>query len=372
MLLYIIIIFIYFILGLLELNYEFKKTWKYVVILVLPMFILVAIRAENIGNDTAAYAYMYDMFSQNNTISDLLLSSGQETGYLITAWLFSSHGYPYIIFQIVISSFVYFSLICYFKCYSFNIAMACLLFMADGFMGGSMNVVRMYIAISILLYSLKYIVKRSFLPFFIIVLFATLFHSSALIFIVMYPLCIIRYNSKLLILLLGVSIVILILGSSFFSFITEKIGMYNSYVSKDRFEDANKLAVFINLLINISILIYAKSCKLFDIYQYNENVDMNGNVILNVNFRYICMIALYITIALSIIGLSNNIMSRLIRYFSIFNIILITNSFNNINNIHRRIFNYVVIAVFYMLQFFTILILRPNWNHLVPYESFFK
>ncbi len=68
-------------------------------------------------------------------------------------------------------------------------AISFLLFMSLGIYFRSFNTVRYYFVLAISLYSLRYVLRKEYFKFVILILFAALFHKSVLIVIPMYIIC---------------------------------------------------------------------------------------------------------------------------------------------------------------------------------------
>ncbi len=100
------------------------------------------------------------------------------------------------------------------------------------------NAVRQVAAMSILLYSAKYILARKFLKFNLCVLLAMSFHYMAIVFVWMYFIYDVRINKKIVIVLLLLSVVAVITGYNF-KVITEGMisafsvtGLYYGYAAR--------------------------------------------------------------------------------------------------------------------------------------------
>lgn len=66
-----------------------------------------------------------------------------------------------------------------------------------GLFGSSLNVIRQFIALSILTFGIKYIVNRKILKFLLVVLIASSIHSTSIVFIALYFLYDIDFTSKI-------------------------------------------------------------------------------------------------------------------------------------------------------------------------------
>ena len=94
-----------------------------------------------------------------------------------------------------------------------NPVMSLVLFIGMGFWYQSLFIVRQWIAIVVLLYSYPLIIKKKFAPFVAMILFAALFHRTALIFAAVYFLSFIPVGAPYLLITAAVSIVFCIFGN---------------------------------------------------------------------------------------------------------------------------------------------------------------
>ena len=214
-----------------------------------------------------------------------------------------------------------------------------------------MNIVRMFLAISVLIYATKFILERKFLRFCLLVAIACTFHKSAFVFFVMYPLCVIKKNRFVISGVVLSAIVIMYLGSTFFTWMTDTLDMYEGYVTEERFENMNMLAVTFTLLTTLAILFFAIYSQYFNMPQYEIK---NNAFTKSITFEYFNQMAMYIVLAMSIIGLSNNIMSRIAGYFSIFNMFLLASCFNLVKSTYSKIALYVGFSLFYFAYIMSI------------------
>ena len=230
-------------------SFLFKKKKKsYLFIICILMSIIAVLRNILIGNDTLNY---YRTFSSIVEIgNEYFLSSRLESGYLFLNLFFSYFSKDFNAFLITISLFINFS-ICYtiFK-ESKNPTLSLLLFIFLRLFFNEMNIVRQYIAIAIVLFSLKYVKNRNLVKFILCILLASTFHTSAIAAILLYFLYgkLIEKNMKIIIYV--VSIILFLFLDVFLNIITSKLGHYSSYI--DTYNNSYKLG---NVLMFILILI---------------------------------------------------------------------------------------------------------------------
>jgi hypothetical protein len=159
------------------------------------LFILFSISflRYNVGPDWAAYLAFYNDPAKAKLIV--------EIGYRSLNNLFSSFHVPYFVFLAVVSAITLFFIYrvglglkyksIFLLCYFSN------LFIYYNFSG-----MRQGIAIAITLFSIKYIYNKDFTKFMLLVILASLFHISALIFVIAYFAFSIRFTKFRILLLL--------------------------------------------------------------------------------------------------------------------------------------------------------------------------
>lgn len=375
MVVYLILFIVYFLFGIKDLQGETEYSFRKVLLLMTPMFLLAAFRSENIGNDTAAYKFAYEFLATHETLSEMLSASRMEDGYVFLMYLSSRIGFDYYQFQIFVSALIYLPWVFFIHRYSSKPGISIFLF-AVLFMAGTMNVTRMQLALSILLFSLPFIENRRPILFGLVVASAFLFHHSSLVFSLMYPISVLRNSKAMTWIIVLSATAIAYLGASFFEAVTGTLGMYESYVDGRYFdEDRSKLGVYVDIMTQIVILIFFYLRGILTPFQYKETedeyYDEEEGIKKNIDISYFCLMAFWITFALSIVGLTNNIMSRISGYFSLSLLLLLPIAFSSYESYQKRKEMFLIIGGSYLARWIVIMVLRPYWNHIVPYESFF-
>lgn len=160
-------------------SYSLGHIYKclFTVLSTMPLLIISAARYA-VGSDFFSYYRMFEKMYLRN--------SNMEIGFLLFIQaLRKISANPQ--FFIAATSFV----VCVFYFYaiyknSVNPVYSILLFVVNGDYFMSMNAVRQAMAMTIVLFSIPYIRNRKWIKAFLIIGFATLFHKSAFIFIVLY------------------------------------------------------------------------------------------------------------------------------------------------------------------------------------------
>src|SRR5699024_2701180 len=125
----------------------------------------------------------------------------------------------YYFFTFVTSSFILLSFYNFMYKYSSNVIISYTLFILLYFFGTSLNLIRLFLAIAINLFSIKYLTERNFVKFLLIVLLATTFHVTAIVFLILYPFYNFKFTTNSIIFLTGALIFIKIFSTRILSFL---------------------------------------------------------------------------------------------------------------------------------------------------------
>ena len=339
---------------------HFPFTLRKIVIfcLLFPMFMMSAFRAETIGTDTENYLRTYNYIADCNLLNAFVVSR-MESGYVFLNYICSHFGISFLGMQVIINIFIYYSLSCFFFKYSPNIGLSCFLFLSLRMMFGPMNVVRMYIALAILLWAIPYIQKRKFCSFTIVCLIASSFHLAALLFWILYPLCVWKNKFKNYV-IWSIAIAIALLGNLFFVKITSSIGIYEGYLNSQYFDGSIKVATYLSLVINLCFYLFILIAN-----KSRLRMERGGG---ELSMLYVSSVSMKIILAIGLVGLTNSIMSRLSGFFDIFLLFLIPYSFYSLDNILKRYCLGFIMMILLVMQFLIVLMYRPNWNGVVPFE----
>lgn len=347
------------------------------IILVLPMFILVAFRSINIGIDTIVYYKAYQTIGYVDGIKTVLFSNSfMEKGYLIITYIFSRLGFEYYTFQVIEALFIYTSFGAMIRKYSSNMSMSCLIFVTMQRFFGTMNQARMWIAAAILFYSINLIQERKFIKFLVLVAIASSFHKSAMIFIIVYFIVRIPENYKKWVSLGLGALVIEILGISFLERLTSTIGMYENYVNTDRFSSNIKISILISLITVMGFFVIAIRTKMWASLSF-EKLYKRIHVLSKYNFMNtkkqmtvsrILFNLLLLSICFNIIGLKSSIFGRVTVYFSVFAVVTIPDLISTvINNFNRNFIRFCVI-LYFVFMFIVALLYGGDGYGVIPYE----
>lgn len=202
-----------------------ERIW--IVLSMLPMFVLLAFRNKGMGPDTGTYWEAYK-FASNNSFNVVFRTQKMEPGFLFVEFILSKiFPSPYF-FQILYVSF-YFLSIYYFVSRNGNhkfltIFLLCTLGLFKFFFTG----IRQCISMCICLLSFECVKKKQPFKFFSIVLVAILFHKSAILFSAVYFVYWLKHNLKNLLVVITICLSLFVGVLFFFPYLSSLLG-YGEY-----------------------------------------------------------------------------------------------------------------------------------------------
>lgn len=329
----------------------------------LPCFILTAFRGLDIGCDTWTYLRMFDRVALADGLGSAILHSRMEPGFVILNYVVSHLGFSFYHLQFVISFLFYISFFSFLSKYSKNIGLSLFLFLSLRYMFGPMNVTRMYLAVAFVLFSVPFLKKRHFAPFMTLVLIASLFHKTAFVFVLLYPLVRVNMRKKNISIVFIFAGIISFLGKNFFAFLTERLGIYESYLNGKYFNFQDNVAVYLIFIIDLclALLIF------FNEKGNNEVVAIENK---EVSIKRVWNWSIIFILCCDIIGLNNTIMGRISGYFSFSWLVLVPLAIMKIRNKSAAVIMYIILVACLFFQYKTVMILRPNWNCVEPYYTY--
>lgn len=334
----IIYVFVFLLLVYYAWTYQKGRINKNSLIPFLILFMMVALRDKSVGIDTQNYV---DTFIHGSNSS---LKTESEIGYYY--WMeflktISKSGEWFLFATACLSLFPLFYCI---KKNSLNVYLSLLLFLIyEGGVGLYMNAIRQTIAASfcvLAFFLIDFKNKRSLIIVSLLIVFASLFHTSALTCFAFVLFSLIPLSSKAIkILLLGISVLVgLIVRLNFFSFLPDilQIGLiadnasfYGDYATYEADLNFNGL---ITEIIPVSLL-------LFFVINYSKDTPIHR----------IC----FWSVILANVFANTPFLPRFFIYGILPLIILVPNCYNSIKPIGKTILNVFIIIVFLFFLFFS-------------------
>ncbi len=321
--------------------------------LILGVFVL--FRGEEVGNDTLSYLLLYQEFT-NASVNIEYYAVRFEIGYLLLNKIctyISSNLQTIIIISGLITTIGYWYFI---KKYSRSICLSLLMFICLRYYDQTMNIIRECIAIAIIFYSYRFIVKRNFFKFIICILLATCFHKTAIVFTIAYFVTLFRLSKKTLLILFIVSMGFMFSFGSIFQQILQIFDNYSYYDGGEYAVGGIRIATILQLIIQGALFIISLVIR--------KNI---GNEIL-IKRGYDSMLMIWaIAISITIVATQFNLLDRVAVYFNVFSIIVFPNILSEVKNIRHREILYILTITFLITYYCFILTYKPEWNRIYPY-----
>lgn len=285
-----IIIFLLLVLG--AINYEItkKKYGKKVLIFFIIFFLAFNYQ---MGSDWLGYQFFYEKILPKYPLQQLLTIKiykfDFEKGYVLLNYIFYKLGFNYEMFMGVVLSSCIWILLKALHEKSSNFYLAYMCFLLNYLISASIEpVIRQLISVTIIIYSLRYLEKKSFFKYLIFVLIAAQFHKSAYILIFIYFISSINIDIKKLFFLIIMTYILLSrIGVllEFISHIIPKVGEYSGYIGDIRYGSYRSR----NILGNLHDLILS-SIYLGIIFLGYKNSRKRKIYIENMGILYVCIL----------------------------------------------------------------------------------
>lgn len=340
----IVIVLLYLILNKTKLSKYNPKNLTFCIIICVLFSIVQGFRAYSIGNDTLNYVKIYNSVKTASLIEIIAKTrTSVEMGFQLLLKMFaimhvSDRGFLLIIaimINIGVSYFIYKN--------SKSPLLSIIIFMGTEFFNLSFTALRQMLAVSIIINTYPYLVKKEKLKPICLILVAATLHRTAIIFMIALVVQHIKLNKKTYT-ILGILFVALHLVGIPILYELIKLTSYGVYLKTNVIgEGVVQTAV---------IIIYT----VFGIYLRYKNGKKDEQDIL-VLLMIIAIFIQSITYKIALIG-------RLIWYFYIFNTIFLPNLIMDIKDKKIKNISYIVIATLNIMQY---LLLSMNMYNVTPY-----
>lgn len=255
--------------------------------------------------------------------------------YVFNKFVAGFTNYDFQNFLIVVA-IIYVGATCYvIKKESSDPLVSFIVLLAMGFFFFSMNGIRQSLAISFTTLAYIPLKHRKILPFILLVVIGSLFHKTALVFLIAYPLCVLRLNKFTIFIYIIILLFCLTNGHNILDSITEQAQQYDERIQSYRF--VNNGLTYSGLF---QLLIFALFA--FKYFKAATTADKHS-----VNLYVLLIIAVLFQSMAVIIAE----MFRISMYFSVFLILLTPKVFEVIPTNYRKSLKLLVCGLL-LLYFF--------------------
>lgn len=353
---YYLLIIVVLIQGLLCLQ---NKNKLFLLITFFELFFISGFRAWYIGNDTTVYVNFFSYAIDNYDLS----LSYMEKGYILFNKVLSSFTDNPQAILIVTSFCILGVIVCFIEKYSKFVLLSILLFVILDF-STTLNIVRQYMALIIVLLGFPFVVKRQFIKFLLCCLLAITFHKSAIVAIAWYFIYPLNIKIKNVSAILIITIFIFVFIAPFLDTIFQVLGRYENYVGNRLMGEEIKKASIMKTLINFMVFIF---CFFSYFFVYKRKCNNNKLFIINPQFL---LISSLLALSAQFISIRGTIIERIAMYFSFFNIISIPAFINCYSKNIKFVLIFIVVSLFIIYKSI-VFVYRPEWNYVLPFEFCF-
>ena len=338
-----------------------KDKGTYMTVALLVMMFLAMFRGINVGNDTEEY---HKIFINIITNPDYANTTRYEIGYVFLNKLvgkFTSESQAIII---VTSAIVYLIYIWFLRRHSGNYALSLIFFFLFVF-GASLTMIRQELAIAFLLIAYDRCVNKRIIASYIWIVIAALFHSSAIIFLVMPLLPYLRFDKSVAVFVAGV--VTVLTATNLLFRIFDVIAPQYSHYFGGKYSGTGFLAITYQLIRNFVFF-----CLIFYVVSKTQDNSVAGKSLLKSNQKS-NMVGwiVFVSAAGLIFGYRINLIDRIITYFNTFYIIFLPNALNKYAKKTALLLKTAIVGIMIAYTIVTH-IFRPEWNTIYPYEFFWQ
>lgn len=326
--------------------------WKIVVCSLIALFVCFGYMT---GSDWRGYELTYYSIS----FKDIPII---EPGYYIYSLLMKSVGFSFWPFFIITKLLSYITVVYFIDKYAKQYFYIVIALSISGFLFLYIdNPMRNLLAYTIFLFSIKYVLKKSFFKFFFVILVAFQFHVTILPFLFLYPF----YNSKIGTMKLIATFLLVYLFVSPDSIFIQKI-LLSNFINLPHIGD-KLLAYFVydsaggSTGTSFTIGTFIRFAITILLLYYRENIIMNqpyGNCFFNFSFLYLLFYKL---------GLSIMIFQRFTIYLGFFYTIIIVCLLYEFKG---KLFQLISFAYIFIIGFASIYTVITSSYKYVPYTNY--
>ncbi|MCA1010725.1 EpsG family protein [Halobacillus halophilus] len=361
------VVLVLFVLNLLDTK---KGKMTFLIIATLQLILLQGLRNESVGADTRSYLKYFNHIQYFDM--EAFISHRFEIGYKFLNNLLAQIGINDQIFLTLVSALILVPVSVFLYKNSTNVYLSLYLYITFGFYAASFNTLRQNIAYGIILLSFQYIRDRKFIPFLLIVLLASTFHFSALIFAFAYFLARIKLTIPTVSLIVILTIPIAFLKNQITAFIIS-----NFYQTYNVTHTNAYTWFFFNLTLFAIAMLYhqqiiegnEKRLKKKNDRNLNQKPIQKSEYITNTKSIEMYYTLTFIGILLMLFASVSTNAMRIVNYFYLFIIVLLPASISGIRSKYIRSI-VTLMLIFGAATVYIYFLNTPSDHNFVPYKFY--
>ena len=349
-----------------------KNSKKQCALFLCVFTIIMGFKSINVGNDTPSYVELYNRLHNMSSFTDP--SSRFEVGYQIynkiIGMIWDDYQALFLITAIICIGCIGYGIMNLSQNWQYSL----FLFIGLRFYYFFLSGIRQSMAVSIIIVAYVFLKRRKNILFIMLVLLAMTFHFSAVIFFFALPLSYMKFDSKSIIKVLFGVIVVYVFFGPLLSLVLSHLPSYYSHYMLTEASSANNLSDFIHAIIPCLFLLLAYILNYNSVIDESHIPNQNQTRELLVYHRdgEVQLLFLLVAAGLSLVSTRASIIDRMVQYYWIFSIISVSNMISSIKNQRNRVEWLLLITFCVIVYNVALLLLRPEWNAIVPYEFFWS
>ena len=359
---------------------NYKSSKRYLFLVFAAIGCLIMFRSVNVGNDTDEYIDLFNSIAKTKNLTLYIERSRFEPGYIYLNWYLSKISTnPQILFMVT-GFFTAISFKRFIYHYSEIPWMSFFMFMTLQFFDLTLTGVRQILAIAFLLYAYDFLVKRKLIRFIGLVFLAYTIHTSAIMFLLLYPLTNRLRSKKFYIISASVSIGVYIMFSYVLTILHRVFPRYVVYFTEDgdSYSSSATLAVVLMLILWILMFLIANISK-FNHVSKVIRIDNNSNpkdkrmwVKHPHMVENVLQISIWLSVLMLFMALKGTILNRFKYVFSAAMLVYYPNSLKKISNDSNKNLMILGSCIVFFIYILVIYILRPEWQSTYPYSFYWE
>lgn len=203
----------------------------YMGVVCLTLTVIGGLRSFSVGYDGRSYQSTFNYFANTSWKTPWEYNHYMEYGFYVFCKVLAMFGGTARTMVIVSSGFIYFAVCRFLYKNSTEMFVSALVLLSYPYFYTSFDLIRFYMAISVILLAYEYVKKRKFVPYLIWTLVAALLHKSAIIFIALYWLPKVKWNAYSIILTGMLALAVTLFSRQVMVLASIVFNDYTSYVS---------------------------------------------------------------------------------------------------------------------------------------------
>jgi hypothetical protein len=324
---------------------------------VFVLFVIIGGFRYKVGADWDAYELLFNGVS---SIEDII-KSREEKLFMISNFLikliFNSYSFFILTFFLISFSLKFYVI----KLYSKDVFLSLIIYIYGVLLIYDFNGIRQGMAMSFIMLSIPYILDRSFMKFAFIIIIASFFHISAIVFLPFYFLSKITYSNKKLLFIIILCVLIAIPLRS----VIQNSLLYQLFMANESFSHYSTYTDGDNYQINTSIISVALFQRLIIFIMFicaYDAMDINPDLKILLRNGYFLSIIIFL-----LLSFSEQFAARISFNYKLVEIIMVPAILSAISNKYVKILLLIFFLILSLVG--TDRLISVPYGYLLPYKN---